>query len=102
MSPRLSTTQSCEHFGGVAFHLYLGEDLLDLAVPVDHKGGALNARELLAIQILFFPDAVVLGHLVVNVAQQSKWQVVFLLEARLNAGSVRADADDRRLLVLKL
>ena len=57
---RLARERS-EHVGGVRLGVHLAEDLCDGAVGADHERRPEDAREGLAVEVKFAPDAVGVG-----------------------------------------
>ena len=90
-----STSSAC--VSGFTSPQHLG----DVAVGVDHEGGALEPMYVLP-ESSSRPDAVVLGDVVVGVGEQRERQLVLLLELDVRALVVRADAEHDRAGALEL
>ena len=78
----------------MAFGLYFGKDVLDLAVGPDYECGAGDTHYFLAIHIFFLNDAVGFGDFLVGIGQQGKGQLKFILEFFLRFRSVRGNAEE--------
>ena len=76
--------------------LHVLEDLGNLAVFVDHEGGAGDALHDLAVHVLVFDHVELFADFLVDVGQERVRQVVFLLEFFLLGRSVGGDAVDER------
>jgi hypothetical protein len=82
-----------QHFFGVAVGFYVLEDVTDLAVGADKEGGTGDALHLLAIHVLLFDDAEVVGHCLILVGQERVGQFVLVLKFFLGGGRVGGDAE---------
>ena len=72
-----------QHFFGVAIGLHVFEDVGDFAVGADEEGGTGDALHLLAIHVLFFNHAELVGDFFVLVGQERVRQLVLVLELLL-------------------
>src|SRR3954465_3042511 len=88
----LGRCQRSEHELVVLGRLHVALDPLDLPVWSDEERGALDAHVGLAVVLLLDPDAVVLGGLVVGVAEQREPEAVLVGELAQRLGSVGRDA----------
>ena len=78
--------QCSQYFRGMAFRFHLPKYVSQFAVGPDHKGTALDAHDLLAIHIFFFPDVEGLSDFLFGVSQKRKSDVVFLRKLLLSLG----------------
>src|SRR5271166_1729328 len=78
--------QVCQHFPSVAFRLYLGKDVLDLAIWSDNKSGPDDAHDFLAVHVLFLEHAEGVGDFFVGVGEEREPQLEFLLKLLLRLG----------------
>ena len=86
----------------MAFGFYFVELVEELLVGANYVGGALDARDLLAVHVLFFDDAEAVADGLVGVGQERVLQVVLFCELLLRFHGVARDAedDDSRFLQL--
>ena len=78
----------------MAFGFYFREDVGDLALSVDHEGGAFNAHHFLPVHVLFFDHAEGVADFLIGIGEERVGEVVFLFELLLLGGSVGGDAEN--------
>jgi len=78
----------------VAFGFYFREDVGDLALSVDHEGGAFNAHHFLPVHILLFDHAEGVADCLVGVGEKRIRKIVFLFELFLLFRGVGGDAEN--------
>ena len=82
-----------QHFFGVAVGLDVLEDVGDFAVGADEEGSAGDALHLLAVHVLLFDHAKLVGDGLVLVGQERVRQLVLVLELLLGGRRVGGDAE---------
>jgi hypothetical protein len=86
----------------MAFGLDASEDFFDLAILADNECRARYADHLLTVHVLLFEDAVRVGNLLIDIAQQRKRQFMLFLEAGLRTRRVGRDAQHYCALLVEL
>lgn len=84
-----------EHFLGMSIGLDVLENVLDLSIRSDNESRSGNATDFLAVHVLLLHNPESLGHFLVRVRQQGKWQFLFFLEIFLRFWRIWGDAKQR-------
>ena len=84
-----------QHFFGVAVGLHVLEDVGDFAVGADEEGGTGDALHLLAVHVLLFDHAELVGDGLIFVGQERVRQLVLVLELLLGGRCIGGDAEYR-------
>lgn len=78
----------------MAFGLYFGKDVLNLAIGSDHECSAGDPHYFLAIHIFFLDDAVGFGDFFVGIGQEGKGELKFILKFFLGFRSIWGNAEE--------
>lgn len=78
----------------MAFGLYFGKDVLDLAIGSDYECSAGDPHDFLAIHVFFLDDAVGFGDFLVGIGQERKGELELILEFLLRFRSIRRNAEE--------
>jgi hypothetical protein len=87
---------------GVPIRLHVLEDMLDLALRSDHKGGPGHPPDFLPVHVLLFHDAKGLGHVLVDVSQQGERETLLLLKFLLGFWGIGGDPKQHGARLLNL
>ena len=78
----------------------LGENFADHSRLVNDERAPHDPHERPAIEFFFLPDAVLVHHLLIDIADQGKRQIIFFDEFLMSCSGVDTDAEDFRVFEL--
>src|SRR5208337_1265304 len=100
--PTSRALQILQHFLSMALGFYVVEDVFNLAIRPDDKGGACNPHDFVAVHVLFFDYTELAGNLLVRVRQQREGQTELVLKLLLRRGRVGRNPQQHRARLFDL